>query len=85
MRRVWGDHSIAAMVSAMYELCSQLEKDKAAGIRVRPVTFVRVEGGNHFVSPDGSLLCRLVPIVACLLDVVEPPWTHSRRHSSRVI
>ena len=49
VRHVWGDHSVASMVFAMRSLRSEL--GRKAGKRLRDVSFVRVVGGNHLVSP----------------------------------
>ncbi|KAI1789103.1 hypothetical protein LXA43DRAFT_1155846 [Ganoderma leucocontextum] len=51
-RHVWGDHSVAAMVWAMHAMRAELEKEKNAGMRLRNVTFARVEGGNHIMPLD---------------------------------
>ncbi|PIL34412.1 hypothetical protein GSI_03187 [Ganoderma sinense ZZ0214-1] len=51
-RHVWGDHSMAAMVFAMHSLQVDLEMERNAGVRLRNVTFTRVEGANHIMPWD---------------------------------
>ncbi len=93
VRHVWGDHSMAAMVYAMHKMRAEVEKEGKAGTaRLRNVTFARVEGGNHIVSPsrDGFICCGFVLVLrliigACPLDALGPSRTHPRRSSSRII
>ena len=53
VRHAWGDHSLTTILWGVYSLRTELEKEKKAGMRVRNVTFARVEGANHFVSASG--------------------------------
>ena len=85
VRHVWGDNSVAAMVWAVHALRAVLEKEKKAGIRLRSVTFARVEGGNHTVSAPGLVISdESVLTISYLLDALGPAREDSGSNSSGV-
>ena len=85
VRHVWGDNSVAAMVWAVHALRAVLEKEKKAGIRLRSVTFARVEGGNHIVSAPGLVISdESVLTISYLLDALGPAREDSGSNYSGV-
>ena len=86
VRHVWGDHSLASMLWAVQVLRAELEKERKAGRWVRNVSFVRVEGGNHFVSAPGlpMMFRGFLLTVARPLDVLGSAREDHGSHSSRI-
>ena len=86
VKHVWGDHSLASMLWAVQVLRAELEKERKAGRRVRNVSFVRVEGGNHFVSAPGlpMMFRGFLLTVARPLDDLGSAREDYGSHSSRI-
>ncbi|TBU49451.1 hypothetical protein BD309DRAFT_851425 [Dichomitus squalens] len=65
VRNLWCDHSFWLALWNEVNLRREIEEERRAGISLRPVTFVRVRGANHFVHWDEPerAMCAILELV----------------------